>query len=67
MKTWGIKLIFLPLYIQGSFLQVDSNTLGVHGQAYPKHPKYKIFLQYLMENLKDEVDFCLQINIEVLF
>ena len=63
----GDEVDFLPLYMQGSFLQVDSNTLGVRSQAYPKHPKYKIFLQYLMENLKDEVDFCLQINIEVLF
>ena len=52
-----------------SFLQVDSITLGVRCQVSQstQNSKFPISLQYLKENVKDKVDFYMQINIESFF
>ena len=50
----GDELDFLPTDKCKSFLQVDIITLAVLNQA--------LFLQYLMENVKYEVDFLLADN-----
>ena len=55
----GDEVDFLPSVKHESFLQVDSITLGVHSQECPKsqNNKFTMSLQYLMEKVKDEVDF----------
>ena len=37
------EIHFLPADKHKSFLQIDSITLGVHGQACPKHPKQQLY------------------------
>ena len=51
---------FLPADKHKSFPH-DSITLDVRGQACPKYPKQQVYnsLQYVKENVKDEVDFLL--------
>ena len=46
-------------YEHRRLLQVHSTTFGVRSQGCPKYPKQQvcISLQYLNENVKDEVDF----------
>ena len=51
----GYETDFLPADKHKNFLQIDSITLGVHGQVYPKH----IYLQYLKKKVKDGVEFSL--------
>ena len=34
---------FLPSDKHKNFLQIDNITLGVHDQAYPKHPKQQLY------------------------
>ena len=51
----GVELIFcLQINIKD-----DSITLGVCSQACPKYPKhnFSISLQYVKENVNNEVDF----------
>ena len=50
----GDKVDFLPVYIQGRFLQVDSNTLGMLSQAYPKYPKQQDYNIFAISNGKRE-------------
>ena len=38
-KSVGYEVDFLPADKHESLLQVDSITLGVHIQTYPKYPK----------------------------
>ena len=38
-KSMGFEIDFLPADKHKNFLQIDSITLGVHGQAWPKHAK----------------------------
>ena len=38
----GYEIDFLNEDKHKSFLQIDSITLGVHGQACPKHPKQQL-------------------------
>ena len=53
------EVVVLPADKHKCFLQVDSITLIVGSQGCQKYPnnKFTIFLQYLKENMKDEVDF----------
>ena len=37
------EIDFLPVDKYKNFLQIDSITLGVHGQACPKHPKQQLY------------------------
>ena len=67
-----MKLIFLAADKHESFLQDDSTTLGLLSQACRKYStqdnEVSISLQFLKENLKDEVDFFYQqINIKGFF
>ena len=39
----GYETDFLPADKHKHFLQNDSITLGVHGQACPKHPKQQLY------------------------
>ena len=39
----GYEIDFLPADKYKNFLQIDSITLGVHGQACPKHPKQQLY------------------------
>ena len=61
-KAWTRKLIFLPVD-KHKLLQIDSITLGVHDQAFLKHPKqqpYTIFaISQGKQNLRNGVDFSL--------
>ena len=41
-KAWAVKFI-LYMQINNIFLQIDNITLGVHGQACPKHPKQQLY------------------------
>ena len=58
-KAWGMKLNFC-LQITKDFLQDDSITFSVrlsrHAQS-TENNQFTIFLQYLKEIVKDEVDF----------
>ena len=38
----GYETDFLPADKHKHFLQIDSITLGVHGQACPKHPQQQL-------------------------
>ena len=38
----GYEIDYLPAD-KHIFLQIDSITLGVHGQACPKHPKQQLY------------------------
>ena len=38
-KDWGGELDFLPANEHRRFLQVDSITLGLRSQSFPKYPK----------------------------
>ena len=42
-KSMGFEIDFLPADKHKHFLQIDSITLGVHGQAWPKHPKKQLY------------------------
>ena len=55
----GDEVEFLPADRLKSFLQDRSITLGVINQQIQstKYNKFTISLQYLKENMKDEVDF----------
>ena len=55
----GDEVEFLPADKHKSFLQDGSITLGVISQTGTKYQnnQFKISLQYLKENMKDEVDF----------
>ena len=68
-KNLGNEIDFLPVDKHESFLQVDGIMLDVvarHTQS-TKSKKFAISLQYLKENVKDEVAFCMQINIQGFF
>ena len=54
----GDEVNFLPADKDKSFLQDDSITLDVHTQACPstQNNRFTISLQYVKENVKDEVD-----------
>ena len=39
----GYEIDFLPADKHKNFLQIDSITLGVHGQAWLKHPKQQLY------------------------
>ena len=39
----GYEIDFLPADKHKNFLQIDSITLGVHGQACRKHPKQQLY------------------------
>ena len=39
----GYEINFLPADKHNIFLQIDSITLGVHGEACPKHPKQQLY------------------------
>ena len=39
----GYEIDFLPADKHKTFLQIDSITLGVHGQACPKHSKQQLY------------------------
>ena len=39
----GYEIDFLPADKHKNFLQIDSITLVVHGQASPKHPKQQLY------------------------
>ena len=58
-KMWGMKFIFLSEDKCRSFLHVDSITLSVCSPAYWKYRfnKLVISMQYLKQNVNDEVDF----------
>ena len=57
------EIDFLPANKRKPFLHTDSLTLGVHIKACTKNSKqeFTISLQYLKENVKDDVDFFLVI------
>ena len=57
----GNEVEFLPADKHKSFLQDGSIIFGVISHTGPKYQKQSqtISLQYLKENLKDEVDFYL--------
>ena len=57
----GDEVEFSPADKNKSFLQDGSITLGAFSQTDPKYQKQSqtISLQYLKENMKDELDFCL--------
>ena len=42
-KSMGLEIDFLPADKHKNFLQIDSITLGVHGQAWLKHPKQQLY------------------------
>ena len=59
MKTWGIKLIFCLFIYKDVFYKlivILQVCLARHTQS-TQNNKITISLQYLMENVKDEVDF----------
>ena len=63
------EVYFVPVDKHNSFLQVNSITLGViasHAQS-TQNNNFAISLQYLKENVKGEIDFCLQINLNNFF
>ena len=39
----GYEIDFLPADKHKNVLQIDSITLGVHGQTCPKHPKQQFY------------------------
>ena len=39
----GYKIDFLPADKHNIFLQIDSITLRMHGQVYPKQPKQQLY------------------------
>ena len=55
----GDEVDFLPSVKHKSFLQYCFITLGVHSWLTQsiQNNKFLIFLQYLQENVKDEVDY----------
>ena len=57
-KRGGRSWFFLPADKRKSFLEVDRITLRVPSQTCPKYPNimFVISLQYLKENIKDEVN-----------
>ena len=65
----GDEVDYLSADKHKSFVQADSVTLGVRSQTRTKcqNDKFAISLEYLKENVKDEVDFCQLINIERFF
>ena len=42
-KSLGYEIDFLPADKHKNVLQIDSITLGVHGQTCPKHPKQQFY------------------------
>ena len=42
-KSIGYEIDFLPADKHKHFLQIDSITLGLHGQACPKHSKQQLY------------------------
>ena len=58
-EKYGSEFDVLPVDKDENFLQVDNITVGVRSQVSPKYRnnKFTISLQYLNENVKDEVDF----------
>ena len=42
-KSIGYEIDFLPAGKQKKFLQIDSITLGVHGQECSKQPKQQLY------------------------
>ena len=57
----GDEVDFLPADKHESFLQDDNMTLGVYSQecTSTQNNRFSSSLQYLQENIKDEVDFLL--------
>ena len=53
-KACGMKLIFLSADKCESFLQVDSISLGVHGQACPKYPRQQVYNVFAVSQGKSE-------------
>ena len=67
-KTWEMKLIFC-LHINTNVFYKLIASLGLVYSGMPKVAKitslqYKMQNNNLKENMKDKVDFCLQINIK---
>ena len=58
-KSMSYEIDFLPVDKHKNFLQIDSITLGVHGQACPKHPKQKKWMTKLT--------FCMQVTMKTYF
>ena len=74
-KKLGSEVDFLPVDKCESFQQfynislsniVVYNIVARHAQI-TQNNKFAIYLQYPKDNMKDEVDFCLQINIKGFF
>ena len=65
----GYEIDFLLADKHKKFLQIDSITLGVHGQASQstQNNNFIISLQYLKESLKDGVVFSLLISVKRFF
>ena len=65
----GEEVDFLPADKHKCFLQDDSSPLGVHNQLWTKYSKQQVVisLQYLKENVKDEVNLYLPRNIKGFF
>ena len=65
-KVWWMKLIFcLQINTKVSYKTIVSLWMCVARQAQnTKNNQFTISLQYLEENMKDEVVFCLLINVE---
>ena len=57
----GNEVDFLPADQQKSFLQIDSISLDVHSANLAKGTQNNK-LQYLKENINNQIYFCLQIN-----
>ena len=67
MKEVSDEVDFLHADKHESFLQIDTLILmGMvkHCQSL-KNSKFAMSLQYLIKEVGDEVDFCMQINIKV--
>ena len=66
IKAWWMKLIFcLHINTKVSYKTIVSLWMCVTRQAQnTKNNQFTISLQYLEENMKDEVVFCLLINVE---
>ena len=48
----GYETDFLPTEKHKNFLQIDSITFGVHGQACPRHPKQQLYNTFAISQEK---------------
>ena len=56
LKNVGNEVNFLATNKHQNFLQIHSITLDVWSRPFPNN-KFAIYLQYLNENAKDDIDF----------